>query len=147
MSVIVRSRLRHAAEAARRGARRAQRVEVGAHRLGGIEVLHRQHRADAVDQFQRQSTVDAGASAVGHGLGIAARDVGLETQRLARRDDLVVARLAGQAGHGPPGEVELGHRRPGGQLAHGFGHQRGREARRVRRHGVVPFDVLAGAIA
>ena len=77
------------------------------HRTRPSAASGRRSRSSSIDR----SAVDAGAPAIGHRFGVATFDVGLEPQRSVRaRRSLVIARLAGQAGHGPPGEVDVRHR-------------------------------------
>ena len=95
-----------AGEATARRAGADQGLEVGAHRLRRVELLHRQHRPDAVDELEHAAPVDRRRAAVGDGFVVAAFDVSRQMQRLPGNGRAVIARLAGQARDRPVRESQ-----------------------------------------
>jgi hypothetical protein len=118
-----------ALEATRRRACPAERLEVRTHRFRRVELLHREHRSDAILELQDPGTRDARGAAIGHCLLVAALDAHLEIEGLPGRDVREEQRFARQPGDRAAPELQLRHRGPRCELTHGFGHERRRKMR------------------
>ena len=116
-------------------ARSAERLEISAHRLRGIELLQGQHRSHAPAQFQDWRVSDTRPPSVGDGVRIAALDLHTEVDDLPRRRLPDDAHLPGQGSHRSPPEPGLGHGGPGGELSDRLRHEAGRERRKSRGDG------------
>ena len=132
-SITVTTGRRSARESRGPRAGTAEHLEIVAHGFRRVELLHRQHRPDAIPELEHRAAADARKAAVGDRVLVTGLEIDCKVDDLSRRRARQEQRFAGKAGNRAAAKTVMLHRDPGCELADRFGDEARRERAEVAR--------------